>query len=373
MKKIVTIVGARPQFIKAAVINRLIREKYSDSLEEVILHTGQHYDDNMSGVFFRELEIDEPKYNLKIGSENHGVQTASMLCGIEKVLLAEKPDIVVVYGDTNSTLSGALAASKLQIPIAHIEAGLRSFNKTMPEEINRILTDHVSTLLFCPTENAIKNLNNEGIVTDIDKRKSIDNPYLLNVGDVMYDSALYFSDKINSSDSDNYILCTIHRENNVMDLGRLESILLALCNIADYYTIEIVLPFHPRTKEVFDKLINSKVRDLVESNKFIKRVTPLSYIEMCKAEASATLIITDSGGVQKEAYFNKKPCVILRKETEWVELLDNGSCKLVDADTNAIISETNTFLSKIDFDYPPLFGVGNAGELIIKELINFAE
>ncbi len=312
--KIITIVGARPQFIKAAAVSRMLRS--TEGVKEILVHTGQHYDANMSDVFFEELEIPRPDYNLGIGSGTHGAQTGKMLEAIEKVLLEEKPDWVLVYGDTNSTLAGALAAVKLHIPVAHVEAGLRSFNRHMPEEINRVLTDHASDLLFAPTKTAVINLRHEGIPEERIKL----------VGDVMYDAALFYGKRAERQSQilnklglkpKGYVLATVHRAENTDDPVRLKVIFDALCEIAR--EIKVVLPLHPRTREA---LIKSGIYDKVASG--ICLTEPVGYLDMVMLEKNACLIATDSGGVQKEAFFYRVPCVTLREETEWVELVELG-------------------------------------------------
>ncbi len=349
--KILTIVGARPQFIKLAPVSKEIR-KFAT---EIIVHTGQHYDENMSRVFFEELIIPKPDYNLGIGSKSHGAQTGEMLIEIEKLILKEKPDSVLVYGDTNSTLAGALAASKLHIPVIHIEAGLRSYNKRMPEEINRILTDHVSTLLFTPSEVGMKNLKNEGITKGV-----------YNVGDVMYDAVIQnikIAEKLNKFaqfglQEKDYCLVTVHRAENTDERNRLEQIVEGLSQIK----YSIVWPLHPRTR----KFLKQYAIDL---SKFpnIKVIEPIGYLEMLILMKNAKRIITDSGGVQKEAYFLKTPCITLRDETEWVETVEIGVNKLVGYDSELINKYGNQFI--VDFiDKPLLYGDGRASEKIVKIL-----
>jgi UDP-GlcNAc3NAcA epimerase len=308
--KIATIVGARPQFIKAATISRAISAQ--SGISEVLIHTGQHFDTNMSDVFFTELDIRKPDHHLGIGGGTHGENTGRMLEAIEKVLIAEKPDCVLVYGDTDSTLAGALAAVKLHIPLAHVEAGLRSFNRRMPEEINRVLTDHASDLLFVPTSTAIKNLANEGI--------SGDKVHL--VGDVMYDATLYYKSKarmptgIALDSSTDFALCTIHRAENTDDLTRLAGIVKILNSLAE--ECQVILPLHPRTVNAMKRLLNSQLTSS------IRVIEPVGFLEMTWLLEHCSLVLTDSGGVQKEAYFHSKPCITLREETEWVELVDSG-------------------------------------------------
>lgn len=319
MKKILTIVGARPQFIKAATVTRIITEEVG--VEEILVHTGQHYDKNMSDVFFNELKIPLSKYHLGIGSGSHGLQTGKMLEEIEKVILTEQPDLIMVYGDTNSTLAGALAAVKLHLPIAHVEAGLRSFNKKMPEEINRILTDHSSDLLFTPSITASDNLFREGIPQS--------KVHL--VGDVMFDAALYYGALAESRSliitnlglkSKEYILATIHRAENTENVERLQVIINSFSALAN--EIPIVLPIHPRTRNI----IKEKGIKFSES-KYLNVIDPVGYIDMVMLEKNSAVIATDSGGVQKEAFFFEVPCVTLRDETEWVELVQLGWNKLI--------------------------------------------
>jgi UDP-GlcNAc3NAcA epimerase len=311
--KCVTVVGARPQFIKAATVSRALRAR--SGLREVLVHTGQHYDDNMSKVFFSEMEIQPPDHNLGVGSASHGAQTGQMLAAIEVILLAEPPDCVLIYGDTNSTLAGALAACKLHIPVAHVEAGLRSFNRRMPEEMNRILADHAADLLFAPTETAVANLAREGIA----------GAKVINVGDVMYDAALFYGERAerDSRVLDRvgvagvpYVLATVHRAENTDDPRRLRTILAALAGVAAQ--LPVVLPLHPRTRAT---LAREGLTDLVGQ---LRVIDPVGYLDMVMLERHASLVVTDSGGVQKEAFFHGVPCVTLRDETEWVELVELG-------------------------------------------------
>lgn len=327
-KKVVTIVGARPQFIKASAISRAIRDYWPDTVSEVLVHTGQHYDHNMSKVFFDELNIPEPKYNLNISGCAHGAMTGRMLEAIEQVLLEEKPDWVLIYGDTNSTLAGAIAAAKLHIPIAHVEAGLRSFNTRMPEEINRILSDRVSRLLFCPTEAAVCNLRAEGVVDGV-----------YNSGDVMYDVALHFRDRAKERScildslkvkERDYILATCHRAENTDDRCRLEEIISAIGDIAK--EAQVILPLHPRTRRIIhDHKLDKHLRS-------VKKVEPLSFLDMIALEQSAKLILTDSGGLQKEAFFYGVPCVTMRDETEWVETVALKRNRLAGAERTRILN-----------------------------------
>ncbi len=350
--KIVTIVGARPQFIKAAVVSRAFR-KSPVKVTETIIHTGQHYDGNMSDVFFEEMSIPKPKYNLGIGGGTHGENTGRMLESIEKVLLKERPDWVIVYGDTDSTLAGALAAAKLQIPVAHVEAGLRSFNRRMPEEINRILTDRVSDLLFTPTDTATKNLIKEGVCVN----------RIQQVGDVMYDAVLYYSDKIDSPIefivNDDFILCTIHRAENVDDLNNLSNIISALNEIARRNPV--VLPIHPRTKNRLGEC-NCDIGNLT-------LIDPVGYFNMLWLLRQCKLVITDSGGLQKEAYFLGKPCITTRDETEWVELLNCGANVLAGANKEKIIEYSKNVIMDAPNEFAKgLYGDGDAGDRVVELL-----
>ncbi|MEN9914759.1 MAG: hypothetical protein RL528_1520, partial [Bacteroidota bacterium] len=318
MKKIITVIGARPQIIKAAAISRAIKNNFSDKILEVIVHTGQHYDENMSQIFFEELEIPFPNYNLNVGSGSHGEQTAKMLEGLENIYVQEKPDAVIVYGDTNSTIAGALAAAKIHIPVIHIEAGLRSFNKAMPEEINRIACDHMSTLLFTPSETGHRNLLNEGIKNDQKEAATIDNPKIYLCGDIMYDNSLYFSAMSEQKSkilkeleitTDEFILCTIHRDTNTDDKTNLNAIFRALLRIQKTSNLKIVLPLHPRTKEKLNSHLDENLLTEINKNKNFKIIPPLGFLDIISLEKNARLIITDSGGLQKEAFFFQKPCV----------------------------------------------------------------
>ncbi len=376
--KIVTIIGARPQIIKAAALSRAIREKFIDEINEVIVHTGQHYDENMSQVFFDELEIPRPHYNLQVGSASHGVQTARMIEGIEQILMVEKPDFIVLYGDTNSTLAGAVSASKMHIPVAHIEAGLRSFNKSMPEEINRILCDHCSTLLFTPTKTGYDNLMNEGFKPENLAPYNADNPAVYHCGDVMYDNSLYFgrlSDskscflKENNLEPNSFILCTIHRDNNTDQPERLNSIFRALIEISRLSNQKVFIPLHPRTSKLLAKNLAAEVYAELMACASIVVAPPASFVEMIQLEKNASVIITDSGGVQKEAYFFDKPCIILRPETEWKEIVEAGTAIIADADEAAIIGAWKKFSESPPTNFPKIFGDGSAAEFIIAEII----
>lgn len=348
--KIATIVGVRPQFVKASVVSRELRKVHN----EVLIHTGQHYDHKMNEVFFEELNIPVPDYFLEIGSGSHGYQTGDMLKKIEDVLVKEQPDIVLTYGDTNSTLAGALAASKLHIKTAHVESGLRSFDKTMPEEINRIVTDHCSDILFCPTENAVNNLKNEGIT---------ENVFL--TGDVMADSVIYnkaIAEKQSTIlndlnlESKNYLLATVHRASNTDNLTNLQNIAEAFSELDDL----VVFPVHPRTKKLlkeynlYDKLASS-----------VKLIEPVGFLDFIKLMNNTKMILTDSGGIQKEAYILKVPCITLRENTEWIETVEDGWNVLVGADKSRIVNMANDFVPSLDM-HKDRFGIGSSSVKIAK-------
>jgi len=354
LKKIITIIKARPQFIKASSVSRAFKADHV--IEEIIVHTGQHYDQNMSAVFFEEMEIPEPRYNLEVNGAGHGAMTGRMLEKIENVLIEEKPQLVMVYGDTNSTLAGALAARKLNIPLAHVEAGLRSFKMTMPEEINRILTDRISDLLFCPTDQAVNNLNNEGF-------KHF-NCQIFQVGDVMYDSALYYgkqaekkSDVINRLGLSHkpFVLCTIHRQENTDDLLNLRSIISALNTL--HHEIKVVLPLHPRTRKIMKQ--NNISTDF-------ETIEPVGYFDIVSLLKNCQLVITDSGGMQKEAYFFGKFCLTLRNETEWVELTEHGYNMLVGVNSEQISASFHHFIHKSFSNEFTLYGKGDASKKITR-------
>lgn len=352
--KIITIIGARPQFIKAAALSRELKKH--NFIREIIVHTGQHYDANMSDIFFEQMDIPKPDYNLNINGLNHGAMTGQMLEKIEEVLIKEQPDWVLVYGDTNSTLAGALAAKKLHIKVAHIEAGLRSFNMNMPEEINRILTDRISDILFCPTENAIVNLKKEGFTNF--KCKIVKN------GDVMQDAALFYEYKAQKpifNIPKKFILATVHRAENTEDLNRLNEIFNALEQICK--DTPIVMPLHPRTK---NKL---KFQNYNFAESAICFIEPVGYLEMVYLLKNCILVMTDSGGLQKEAFFFQKPCITLRDETEWVELVENGFNTLTGSNKIIILNSVSILLNKeISFNLD-LYGNGTACEMIVNELL----
>ncbi len=359
--KIVTVVGARPQFIKAAVLSRLIREPSNATwINEVLVHTGQHYDDFMSSVFFRELNIPEPDYYLGVGSGTHGYMIGTMMIRLEEIVLKEKPDLLLVYGDTNSTLTGALVASKLQIPIAHVEAGLRSFWMAMPEEQNRRLTDHLSTWLFCPTEQSVRNLEREGIPYQIPKKPSADNKAIVLCGDIMYQASLYYRNLCASylpnlaTELKDFFLVTVHRAENTDKRENLERIFIALNS---FKKIPAIFPIHPRTLKALKKFGIP-----VESH--VHLLGPVGYLEMLALENKCSFIVTDSGGVQKEAYFYRKPCITLRDTTEWGELVDTGWNVLAGTDPDRILQALHQ-MPQHGMDVE-LYGKGDTAEIIIR-------
>jgi len=395
--KTIHIVGARPQFIKMAAVSRAVaeynQEHGSDKLiQELIVHTGQHYDYELSKIVFDELHIPKPDYNLGVGSGNHGEQTGEMLKQIEQVLLKERPDLVLVYGDTNSTLAGALAAAKLHIPVAHVEAGLRSYKKAMPEEINRVLTDYVSTILFCPTETSVKNLAAEGFaniasegmlaplsIGDLDLSCSLDDPLVINAGDVMFDSVLY-SLKLAEQRSTildqlhlkldkpkGYALATVHRAENTDDPARVKAIFKALSEIAA--KVPVVTPLHPRTRKALSQCFsNSQLSTL---NSKIMIIEPVSYLDMLLLEKNAELILTDSGGVQKEAFILELPCITLREETEWVETVEAGWNVLAGANKDNILRAVEHFNSRKRAEpQVGLYGDGRASQRIAEVIVS---
>jgi len=376
--KLITIIGARPQIIKAAAISRAIKARFNNVINEVIVHTGQHYDQNMSEVFFDELNIPAPDYNLKTGSGRHGAQTAIMIEGIEKLVLLEKPDYILLYGDTNSTLAGAVAASKIYVPVVHVEAGLRSFNRKMPEEINRIVCDHLSTLLFSPTKTGYQNLQNEGFSAENKPKFTPDNPGIFHCGDVMYDNTIFFSQIAEKKSTiktnlglghKNYILATIHRNNNTDESDRLSEIFNSFFTIIDEKDLDIILPVHPRTKKTLQKEGNVSLWNRINKYKKIHLIDPVSFLDMILLEKYASLIMTDSGGVQKEAYFFNKPCIILRPETEWIEMLETNKTIISDANKDKIINAFEKLYGKETEPFPNIFGDGHAAEFIVKTLV----
>ena len=377
--KLVTIIGARPQIIKAAAINRAIKNYFADKIEEIIVHTGQHYDENMSGGFFNELGSTKEKYNLNVGSSSHAQQTAQMLMGLEEIFLKEKPEAVIVYGDTNSTLAGGLTASKLHIPLVHIEAGMRSFNKSMPEEINRICCDHVSTLLFSPTKTGYDNLLKEGFKQNPAAPYSIDNPKIYHCGDVMYDNSIYFrtiaeiKSKIleqHNLQKNKFILVTVHRDSNTDVKENLNNLFSAFQNISKNENIQFLIPLHPRTKKMLKQNLDRALYSEIQNNPLVKIIEPVSFLDMIQLESFCRLIMTDSGGVQKESYFFKKPCVILRNETEWVELVEQGAAVLCGSDKEKILNGWKKFKDSDSLNFPNIFGDGKASEFICNEIFN---
>lgn len=377
--RLLTIVGARPQIIKSAAISRAIKLLFNDRIEEHVLHTGQHYDKNMSGSFFDELDIRQPDINLHCGSGNHGEQTAKMISGIEQILQNERFDGVILYGDTNSTLAGAVAAAKLQIPIFHVEAGLRSYDMTMPEEQNRIVCDHLSAVLFAPTQTAVGNLTREGLT---DSRALFNNGKKRRVvlsGDVMYDNSVYFASRAGQKSPilqklnlqpKNFVLATIHRDNNTDNARRLESIIKAMLTIANDYNMQVVFPIHPRTRKVLTTALSDHIyKELISSDK-IKVIEPVSFFDTIVLEKNARVVMTDSGGVQKEAFFYCTPSIILRSQTEWVEIIDAQAGILADADCARIVKAYNDLADR-HVEFPPLFGDGHAAEKILTEITNY--
>lgn len=359
--KLITVLGARPQFIKASPVSRAL--KNTAVIEEILVHTGQHFDDNMSAIFFQEMEIPEPKYFLNINGLGHGAMTGQMLEAIEKILIQEKPDLVMVYGDTNSTLAGALAACKLHIPVAHIESGLRSHNLLMPEEYNRMLTDRIASLLFVPTNSGLENLKAEGF-------SNFKCEIILN-GDVMLDAALYFSKKSELASTSvhdliqntpEFVLATIHRQENTDNLITLGNIINALNDINK--SVAVILPLHPRTRKVLEK---NHIR--VD----FKIIDPVGYIDMLQLIVKSGLVITDSGGLQKEAFFMNKYCLTIRTETEWIELVDRGYNFICGSDKNTIIAHFEKWFGAEIKDAPPLYGNGNSSEIIAQNILSFLQ
>ena len=375
--KILTVIGARPQIIKAAALSRAVRNKFQGQIEEKILHTGQHYDENMSEVFFQEMDIPAPHFNLNIGSGSHGAQTARMITGIEQVFLQEPFHAVVLFGDTNSTLAGAIAASKLHVPIVHIEAGLRSYNMAMPEEINRIVCDDLSTLLFAPTETAMHNLEKEGFLSSPAVFANGKKRFVYHSGDIMYDNSLYYASVADEKTDilkrlglfeGQYILATVHRDNNTDNPERLAAIFEALLHIAEQDNRQVVIPIHPRTRKILQSEVNTGLKNSLEQCDKIRFIPPASFFEMIVLEKNARIVMTDSGGVQKEAYFFRKPCVILRPETEWTEIVEHQAGIVADADKMKIIDGYN-LLTHRDIRFLPVFGDGHAAEYILGKMI----
>ncbi len=378
MIRLLTIIGARPQIIKAAALSRAISGSYSGEVEEYILHTGQHYDANMSRVFFEELGIPEPSYNLNVGSAAHGVQTAAMIEGIERVMCGERFDGVVLYGDTNSTLAGAVAAAKMNVPIYHVEAGLRSFNMSMPEEINRRVCDTLSSILFAPTDTAMENLAKEGLADDRDTAFAHGRRRLaVKSGDVMYDNAVYYGEKAERMsrvlsdkglENNGYLLATVHRGSNTDNAENLNSIFRALADIADGGT-DVVMPLHPRTRKMVETALDRDLYRRIRESR-LKMIEPVSYLDMVMLEKHSRMVITDSGGVQKEAFFYGKPCVILREETEWTEIVAHGAGVLAGADY-ARITDAYRQCNDMRVIFPQLYGDGHAAERIVETIVRY--
>ena len=398
MIRLLTIIGARPQIIKAAAISRAVKKNFAGQIEEHILHTGQHYDDNMSEVFFRELGIPEPNYNLHVGSGSHGAQTAHIIEGIEAVLTGQIGDCrlengdlklkngnchydgVIVYGDTNSTLAAAVAAAKIHVPVFHVEAGLRSFNMGMPEEINRIVCDQLSSVLFTPTLTGLRNLEAEGFESIKQRVRFADGrrQRVVLCGDVMYDNSMFFSG-IADVRSDiiermglnyrDFVLATIHRPANTDNAENLRNIFCALLEIADN-GMKVILPLHPRTRKMLSAQLDGEMMARVERTACLHIMEPASFFEIIRLEKNAAIVMTDSGGVQKEAFFYGTPCVILRSETEWIEIIEAGAGIIADADYQRIIDAYEQLVNK-KVDFPPLFGDGHASEKILSEILRY--
>lgn len=398
MIRLLTIIGARPQIIKAAAISRAVKKNFAGQIEEHILHTGQHYDDNMSEVFFRELGIPEPNYNLHVGSGSHGAQTAHILEGIEAVLTGQIGDCrlengdlklkngnchydgVIVYGDTNSTLAAAVAAAKIHVPVFHVEAGLRSFNMGMPEEINRIVCDQLSSVLFTPTLTGLRNLEAEGFESIKQRVRFADGrrQRVVLSGDVMYDNSMFFcgiadvkSDIIERMGLNyrDFVLATIHRPANTDNADNLRSIFCALLDIADK-GMKVILPLHPRTRKMLSAQLDGEMMARVERSACLHIMEPASFFEIIRLEKNAAIVMTDSGGVQKEAFFYGTPCVILRPETEWIEIIEAGAGIITDADYQRIIDAYEQLVNK-KVEFPPLFGDGHASEKILSEILRY--
>lgn len=370
--KLLTVIGARPQIIKAAALSRAIDTHFKGFVEEHILHTGQHYDNNMSAIFFEELGIPQPKYNLGVGSGSHGAQTAKMIAGIEEVLTKEQMDGVVLYGDTNSTLAGAVAASKLHVPVYHIESGLRSYNMAMPEEVNRIVCDQLSSICFAPTQTAVDNLKREGFFETKATFADGNQRRVVLSGDVMYDNSRYFAPIAEAKshllndlgvEPERYILVTIHRDYNTDHPERMAGIVSALEQLATEGQIPVVLPLHPRTQHILEQQKSALLK-----NPLFKVIPPAGFLEMIALEKGSKIVMTDSGGVQKEAFFYERPCVILRSETEWVEIVNEGAGIVANASTENIVKAYHSLVGKT-VHFPPLFGDGRAAEKIVEEIV----
>jgi len=379
MIKIITVVGARPQFIKSAAISRAISSKFSHEINEIIVHTGQHYDENMSDVFFNELKIPKEKYNLNVGSTNHAQQTAQIMMALDKVVESEKPDAIILYGDTNSTLAACLVGIKRFIPVIHIEAGVRSYNKTFPEEVNRLICDHTSSILFVPSVDGMTCLSREGFETDPEVQGDgllVNAPKVFRCGDIMYDNTLYFKNKADlyfqklcsklSLPGKDFFLVTAHRPSNVDTVNDFKEIVRFFHYSIDELHKEIVFPIHPRTQNLIDH--NPELSELM-SKKGIHCTPPVSFIEMIALEKYSDMVITDSGGVQKEAFFMGKPCLIMLNETPWVELVESKNAKLVGNNYNLLCQGAKEFLENKPVDFPNLYGDGKSAEFICEKII----
>lgn len=371
MIKIVTLIGARPQIVKAAAISRAIRKGFSNQMEEVIVHSGQHYDKNMSEVFFEDMGIPKEKYNLKVGSASHAVQTAKIMIGFEETLLAEKPDAVLLYGDTNSTFAAALVAVKMDIPVVHVEGGVRSFDKSYPEEINRLLTDNVSSMIFVCNQDGMKCLDKAGFDLENTEDANKDKPLVVFSGDIMYDNAVFYAERASKSfidslnlKTDKFVLVTMHRH-NVSEENNLKNVIEALEEIAQKDNISIVYPIHPRIR----KLLQDKSITIKDTER-VKIIDPISYTEMVQLEKNCNFVITDSGGVQKEAFFFQKPCLIMLDYTPWVELIENGTAILTGYSKEKILNGYEKLnKERGNLSYPNLYGDGKAAEMICEKII----
>lgn len=381
MIRLLTIIGARPQIIKAAALSREITNHFADEVEERIMHTGQHYDENMSAHFFEELGIPAPYYQLGVGSASHGIQTAKMIEGIEQVLKQESFDGVVLYGDTNSTLAGAIAASKLCIPIFHIEAGLRFYDMEMPEEVNRCVCDQLSSVLFAPTQTAMNNLAAEGYGQTPMRMYGNRPKQVILSGDVMYDNSMYFSHMAEERStilsqcdvhSKGFILATIHRNNNTDQPQRLNTIFRALMDIAEDHQLPVVLPLHPRTRKLIPVNLDAALWERIQHSPLIRIIPPASFFDIIQLEKHAQVVITDSGGVQKESFFFSTPTIILFQDTPWVEIVEHKAGICADADYDRILSAYKQ-LAGTEVHFPPLFGDGHAAHTIMIHIIDYIE